>query len=251
MWGVKVVFTIYPAIDIRGGKCVRLLQGDYEKETVYGDSPYDMALSFAENGADWIHMVDLDGAKEGAPVNGEVVLQTAQELAGRAKVQVGGGIRTPADVVKYLDGGVSRVILGSAAISNPVFVKEMLALYGGERVAIGIDARDGYVATHGWLETSEVKAEELAVELVRYGAETFIMTDISRDGMLSGPNTEAIASLGKITGKQVIASGGVKGIEDIQELCRRSGEGIAGAIIGKALYTGRISLGDALEEAKK
>ncbi|MBU9712765.1 1-(5-phosphoribosyl)-5-[(5-phosphoribosylamino)methylideneamino]imidazole-4-carboxamide isomerase [Evansella tamaricis] len=246
------MFTIYPAIDIRGGKCVRLIQGDYNQETVYGDSPYDMAAGFAEKGANWIHMVDLDGAKAGEPVNHEVVLKTAKALHGRAQVQVGGGIRTKESVQSYLDGGVARVILGSAAISHPEFVKEMLSEYGGDRVAIGIDARDGYVATHGWLETSTVKAEELAEELARFGAETFIMTDISRDGMLSGPNVEAIANLGKVTGKQVIASGGVKDMDDVRELVRRyhSGEGVAGAIIGKALYTGRVSLEEALREVK-
>ncbi|MDG5786612.1 1-(5-phosphoribosyl)-5-[(5-phosphoribosylamino)methylideneamino]imidazole-4-carboxamide isomerase [Evansella sp. AB-P1] len=243
------MFTIYPAIDIRGGKCVRLLQGDYDKETVYGDSPFEMAKSFVEKGAQWIHMVDLDGAKKGEPVNHEVVLQTAQKLD--AKVQIGGGIRTRESVAKYLDSGVSRVILGSSAISDPEFVKEMLRTYGGQRVAIGIDARDGYVATHGWLQTSEVKAEELATELVQYGAETFIMTDISRDGMLSGPNVEAIANLGRVTGKQVIASGGMSEMKDVQDLLARSNDGIEGAIIGKALYTGRISLEEALLEVSK
>ncbi|WP_078594410.1 1-(5-phosphoribosyl)-5-[(5-phosphoribosylamino)methylideneamino]imidazole-4-carboxamide isomerase [Evansella clarkii] len=241
------MFTIYPAIDIRGGKCVRLIQGDYNQETVYGESPFQMAEDFAEKGASWIHMVDLDGAKEGKPVNDEEILKAARELD--ASIQVGGGIRDRNAVSRYLDGGVSRVILGSSAISDPQFVKEMLAEYGGERVAIGIDARDGYVATHGWLQTSEVKAEELALELAGYGAETFIMTDISRDGMLSGPNTEAIANLGKVTGKKVIASGGMKEMDDLRKLKERLGDGVSGAIIGKALYTGRIDLVAALKEA--
>ncbi|ADU31776.1 1-(5-phosphoribosyl)-5-[(5-phosphoribosylamino)methylideneamino]imidazole-4-carboxamide isomerase [Evansella cellulosilytica] len=243
------MFTIYPAIDIRGGKCVRLLQGDYEKETVYGDSPFTMAKSFEDKGATWIHTVDLDGAKKGEPVNHEVVLKTAQELS--ANVQIGGGIRTSASVSQYLDNGVARVILGSSAISDPAFVKEMLRTYGGKRVAIGIDARDGYVATHGWLKTSEVKAEELAQELVEFGAETFIMTDISRDGMLSGPNVEAIAALGKTTGKEVIASGGMSEMKDIADLVARIDDGVSGAIIGKALYTGRISLEEALKEVSR
>ncbi|MCD8511765.1 MAG: 1-(5-phosphoribosyl)-5-[(5-phosphoribosylamino)methylideneamino]imidazole-4-carboxamide isomerase [Bacillus sp. (in: Bacteria)] len=245
---MAATFTVYPAIDIRGGNCVRLLQGDYNKETVYGDSPLEMAKEFSKKGAEWIHMVDLDGAKQGEPVNHEVVVQTAKELAGKGKVQIGGGIRTKESVEKYLSGGVSRVILGSAAISDPEFVKEMLAIYGGMKIVIGIDARDGYVATHGWLENSSVKAEELARELVNYGAETFIMTDIARDGMLSGPNVEAIAELGRVTGKEVIASGGVSELADLQELSRRSGEGISGAIVGKALYTGRFTLEEALRE---
>ena len=243
------MFIIYPAIDIRDGKCVRLIQGDYDQETIYGDSPIEMAKSFANKGAEWIHMVDLDGAKQGAPVNDKYVLQTAQAID--AKVQIGGGIRTAETVKMYLDGGVSRVILGSAAISDPAFVKDMLSKYGGDRIAIGIDARDGLVATHGWLQTSEVKAEELAEELVQFGAETFIMTDISRDGMLSGPNVEAIAALAKKTGKSVIASGGVSQLKDITDLLQHKDSGVSGAIVGKAIYTHAISLEDALKEAKK
>lgn len=242
------MFIIYPAIDIRGGKCVRLLQGDYEKETVYGDSPVEMAKGFVEKGATWIHMVDLDGAKKGEPVNEQHVLEVAK--LPNVNVQVGGGIRTEETVHMYLQGGVSRIILGSAAISNPQFVKEMLRQYGGERIAIGIDARDGYVATHGWLQTSEVKGEELAMELVQYGAETFIMTDIARDGMMAGPNVEAIASLGRATKKNVIASGGVSNMEDIKNLLKYRDDGISGAIIGKAIYTGSISLEDVLQEVR-
>lgn len=242
-------FTIYPAIDMRGGKCVRLLQGDYDKETVYGDSPYKMAEAFAAKGASWIHMVDLDGAKAGAPVNQEHVIRAAREL--KANIQIGGGIRTPDDVAAYLDAGVTRVILGSSAISDPDFVRAMLKQYGGEKIAVGIDARDGYVATHGWLETSEVRAEELGKELADAGAETFIMTDISRDGMMSGPNVEAIANLGQATGKQVIASGGVSSMSDLEELSSYSEKGISGAIIGKALYTDKIDLSQALEEVER
>jgi phosphoribosylformimino-5-aminoimidazole carboxamide ribotide isomerase len=238
------MLTIYPAIDMRGGKCVRLLQGDYDKETVYGDSPFEMAARFEREGAEWIHMVDLDGAKEGKPVNDEYVLRAAKEL--NARIQIGGGIRNAASAARYLDAGVDRVILGSSAISDPEFVKEMLGTYGGDRVVIGIDARDGFVATHGWLETSKVEAEELALELVRFGAEWFVMTDIARDGMLSGPNTEAIAGLSDATGKKVIASGGVSSLADLTRL-KESG-GVEGAIIGKALYEGRFTLEEALRE---
>src|SRR6478752_2230409 len=168
---------IYPAIDMRDGKCVRLVQGDYDQETVYGDSPFEMAKSFAEAGAKWIHMVDLDGAKAKQRVNHEYVVRVAKELD--ARVQIGGGIRTAEDVAYYLERGVDRVILGSVAVQNPDFTKEMLATYGGDRIVIGIDARDGYVATEGWLETSEVKAEDLAREMVRFGAKIFIFTDIA------------------------------------------------------------------------
>lgn len=239
-------FTIYPAIDIRNGNCVRLLQGDYDKETVYGNSPLEMAKRFADDGASWIHVVDLDGAKAGKRINDEHVLAIASQL--NVKVQVGGGIRTAEDVAAYLDHGVDRVILGSAAINNPSFVKEMLQKYR-EKIAIGIDARDGYVATEGWLETSKVTAEQLAVELASYGAEVFIFTDISRDGMLSGPNVEAIAALATATGKEVIASGGVSQLNDLVQLKQK--QGIAGAIIGKALYTNQFTLKEALDRGEQ
>ncbi|MFS0864012.1 1-(5-phosphoribosyl)-5-[(5-phosphoribosylamino)methylideneamino]imidazole-4-carboxamide isomerase [Fredinandcohnia sp. 179-A 10B2 NHS] len=240
-------FTIYPAIDMRGGKCVRLLQGDYNQETIYGDSPFDMAQAFVNDGAEWIHMVDLDGAKAGKRVNDEYVIQVAQKL--NAKVQIGGGIRTEEDVEYYIENGVDRVILGSAAISNPAFVKKMLKIYK-EKIAIGIDAKNGYVATEGWLQTSSVKATELGVELANAGAEVFIFTDIATDGMLSGPNLEAVANLASVTGKQVIASGGVSSLADLTALSELVGQGVCGAIVGKALYTNQFSVREALQEVK-
>lgn len=236
-------FTIYPAIDMRGGKCVRLLQGDYDKETVYGDSPFDMAKLFDMEGATWIHMVDLDGAKVGKRVNDQYVTEAAEKL--NAKIQIGGGIRTEEDIAYYLERGVSRVILGSAAINQPEFVKKMLKKYG-EKIAIGIDAKEGYVATEGWIETSEVKATELGKTLADAGAEVFIFTDIAKDGMLSGPNVEAIKELADATGKEVIASGGVSQLEDIKELSKHAG--IGGAIVGKALYEKRFTVTEALNE---
>ncbi|HEU5141457.1 MAG TPA: 1-(5-phosphoribosyl)-5-[(5-phosphoribosylamino)methylideneamino]imidazole-4-carboxamide isomerase [Bacillales bacterium] len=241
-------FVLYPAIDIRGGKCVRLLQGDYDQETVYGDSPVDMARTFHEDGAEWIHTVDLDGAKKGEPINHELILDIKRQLP--VKVQVGGGIRTEADVARYLESGVDRVILGSSAISDPDFVKEMLANYGA-RIAIGIDARDGYVAVEGWTKTSEIEAGTLALELVEHGAETFIFTDISKDGTLEGPNIEAIGNLARLTGKDVIASGGVSSVEDIENLNSEKESGISGAIIGRALYTGAVTLRDALKAVNR
>ncbi|KSU87925.1 1-(5-phosphoribosyl)-5-((5-phosphoribosylamino)methylideneamino)imidazole-4-carboxamide isomerase [Priestia veravalensis] len=238
-------FSIYPAIDMRGGKCVRLLQGDYDKETVYGDSPVDMAAQFAGEGAKWIHMVDLDGAKAAKRVNNEFVLEVKKKLG--VNVQIGGGIRSEEDVAYYLENGIDRVILGSAAISNPEFVKKMLRQYG-EKIAIGIDARDVYVATEGWLETSTVKATELGKELAEAGAETFIFTDISTDGMLSGPNVEGIVSMAKATGKSVIASGGVSKLADLKALQAYEKDGVIGAIVGKALYTNQFTVSQALEE---
>ncbi|WP_413307258.1 1-(5-phosphoribosyl)-5-[(5-phosphoribosylamino)methylideneamino]imidazole-4-carboxamide isomerase [Bacillus sp. 1P10SD] len=237
--------TIYPAIDMRGGNCVRLLQGDYDKETIYGDSPFDMARSFASNGAKWIHMVDLDGAKDGKRVNDRFVIETAQKL--NVKVQIGGGIRSEEDILHYLENGVDRVIIGSIAVSNPDFAREMIKKYGG-KIAIGIDAKNGYVATHGWLDTSEFRALDLGKRFADAGAETFIFTDIATDGTLSGPNIEAVCQMAEVTGKNVIASGGVSSIEDLKALA--SEKGISGAIVGKALYENRFTLKEALALAK-
>ena len=234
--------TIYPAIDMRGGKCVRLLQGDYDKETIYGDSPFEMAKSFADAGAEWIHMVDLDGAKDGKRVNDRFVIEAAQNLD--AKVQIGGGIRTEEDILHYLENGVDRVIIGSIAVSNPEFAIEMIEKYGA-KIAVGIDAKNGYVATHGWLDTSSVKAIELAKRFADAGAETFIFTDIATDGTLAGPNIDAVCELAEVTGKNVIASGGVSSLADLQAIAQK---GIRGAIVGKALYENRFTLKEALEE---
>ncbi|MBM7652079.1 1-(5-phosphoribosyl)-5-[(5-phosphoribosylamino)methylideneamino]imidazole-4-carboxamide isomerase [Neobacillus cucumis] len=234
--------TIYPAIDMRGGKCVRLLQGDYDKETIYGDSPFAMAKSFAKAGAEWIHMVDLDGAKDGKRVNDRFVIEAAQNL--NAKVQIGGGIRSEADILHYLENGVDRVIIGSIAVSNPEFAIEMIQKYGA-KIAVGIDAKNGYVATHGWLDTSSVKAIDLGKRFADAGAETFIFTDIATDGTLAGPNIDAVWELAEVTGKNVIASGGVSSLADLQAIANK---GINGAIVGKALYENRFTLKEALEE---
>jgi phosphoribosylformimino-5-aminoimidazole carboxamide ribotide isomerase len=239
-------FTIYPAIDMRGGKCVRLLQGDYSKETIYGDSPFEMAQSFAAAGAEWIHMVDLDGAKDGKRVNDRFVIEAATQLP-NVNIQIGGGIRSEQDILHYLDNGVDRVIIGSIAVSKPEFAINMIKKYGG-RIAIGIDAKNGYVATHGWLDTSEVKAIELAKRFAEAGAETFIFTDIATDGTLSGPNIAAVCELAEVTGKKIIASGGVSSIKDLQGLA--AAKGISGAIVGKALYEQRFTLKEALAAAK-
>ncbi|MFJ5623418.1 1-(5-phosphoribosyl)-5-[(5-phosphoribosylamino)methylideneamino]imidazole-4-carboxamide isomerase [Peribacillus loiseleuriae] len=240
-------FTIYPAIDMRGGNCVRLIQGDYNQETVYGDSPFDMAKSFANQGAEWIHMVDLDGAKAGGRINDSYVIQAAKELG--ANIQIGGGIRTEADVVHYLERGVERVILGSAAVSDPGFTKTMLGKYG-KHIAIGIDAKDGKVATHGWLQTSETTAIELGKALADEGAEVFIVTDIATDGMLSGPNVEGIVAMAEATGKGVIASGGISSLKDLITLKEYQNQGVIGAIVGKAIYTNRFTVKEALEKVR-
>ncbi|WP_226678886.1 1-(5-phosphoribosyl)-5-[(5-phosphoribosylamino)methylideneamino]imidazole-4-carboxamide isomerase [Mesobacillus jeotgali] len=237
-------FTIYPAIDMRGGKCVRLLQGDYDKETVYGDSPFEMAKKFADEGAEWIHMVDLDGARDGKRVNDKFVIQAAKSLG--ANVQIGGGIRSEADINHYLDNGVTRVIIGSIAVSNPEFAEEMVRKYGA-KIAIGLDAKNGYVATHGWLNTSEVSAVDLGKRFADAGAETFIFTDIATDGTLAGPNVDATRQLALETGKSVIASGGVSSLDDLAALRQLHEDGVSGAIVGKAIYEGRFSVKSALE----
>lgn len=238
-------FTIYPAIDILNGKCVRLLQGDYEKGTVYGNSPFEMAKRFVEDGAEWIHVVDLDGAKTGKRVNHQHVAQVTSKLP--VKVQVGGGIRTESDIEYYLQKGAARIILGSAAISNPPFVEAMLKKYG-EQIAIGIDAKDGYVSIEGWIKTSQLKAIDLAKELVEKGAKTFIFTDIQTDGMLSGPNVEAVLEMARETKASIIASGGVSSLEDLKRLNALRLEGVSGVIVGKAIYTKRVRLKEALME---
>lgn len=239
-------FILYPAIDIRDGQCVRLFKGDYAQETVYGH-PLEMAQKWVEQGAEWIHLVDLDGAKAGEPVNHELIVQIAQEV--NVPVQIGGGIRHIEQVEAYLSKGIERVILGTSAIKNPEFVKEALRQFGA-RIAIGLDARNGFVATEGWLESSEVRTEELALRLVEQGAETFIFTDISKDGTLAGPNLEATAELAEKVGKEVIASGGVSSLKDIRDLSVLSPKGVAGAIVGKALYQPVFTLEEALVIAK-
>ncbi|WP_019640597.1 1-(5-phosphoribosyl)-5-[(5-phosphoribosylamino)methylideneamino]imidazole-4-carboxamide isomerase [Paenibacillus fonticola] len=240
-------FIIYPAIDIRGGKCVRLVQGDYGRETVYNDNPVEVAKAWEAQGGSFIHLVDLDGAKAGHPVNDELIGEIARSV--QVPVQVGGGLRTLDDVKRLLSLGVSRVILGTAAIEDRQFTETVLGTYG-DKAAIGIDARNGFVATRGWLETSEVQAEELAKELAAKGAETFIFTDISRDGMMQGPNVDAIVSLAKASGRTVIASGGVTVQDDLLRLAAHAHEGVGGAIVGKALYTNNIDLASAIQAIK-
>jgi phosphoribosylformimino-5-aminoimidazole carboxamide ribotide isomerase len=232
---------------MRNGKCVRLLQGDYDKETVYSDSPFDMAKQFAESGAKWIHMVDLDGAKGGKRINDSFVIQVAKEL--NVNVQIGGGIRSESDVIHYLEHGIKRVIIGSMAVEKPSFAIEMIKKYG-KHIAVGIDAKDGYVATHGWLNTSEVKADDLGKRFADAGVDSLIFTDIATDGMLSGPNLEALAEMAKETGKQIIASGGVSHLADLIALRALSYQGVTGAIVGKALYERKFTLEEALKEVK-
>ncbi len=233
---------IYPAIDIRGGNCVRLLKGDYSQETVYGSSPAEAALKWQSCGADFIHVVDLDGAKSGGSENRAAVGEICSSV--NVPVQQGGGIRTMADVDEAIALGVSRVIIGTAAVENPLFVSRAVEKYGG-RIAVGIDARDGFAATDGWTKISGTAAVELAKKMESLGVETVIYTDIATDGTLKGPNVRAMAEMAEKTGLKVIASGGV-GCE--ADLCALSQTGVEGVIVGKALYSGKIRLEDVVNK---
>ncbi|MXQ52748.1 1-(5-phosphoribosyl)-5-[(5-phosphoribosylamino)methylideneamino]imidazole-4-carboxamide isomerase [Shimazuella alba] len=241
-------FTIYPAIDIRNGKCVRLIQGDYNQETIFHDQPLEMAQQWVAQGAKWLHLVDLDGARSGELTNSKVIKEIVRETG--ISIQVGGGVRDMDRLEYLLSIGVTRVIIGSAAIDNPSFVKEALAKYA-DQIAIGLDARDGYVATHGWLNQATVTAEELAKQMAELGAATFIVTDIAKDGLLSGVNGDIATQIANVSGAEVIASGGVATINDIKQLKTLESRGVTGVIVGKALYMGSVNLADALEEANR
>ena len=236
---------IYPAIDLKNKQVVRLYKGDYAKVTVYSDNPVATALSFKEAGAGNIHLVDLDGAKEGSPVNYGVIKDIVSET--QLFAEVGGGIRDMRRIENYLKAGAGRVILGTAALENPDFLAEAVKEFGGS-VAVGIDAKDGKVATRGWLDLSDTDAAEFAVRVRDAGVKTIIYTDISKDGTLSGTNMEVYGKLVKIGGLNVIASGGITYIDEIRQLAR---VGVYGAILGKALYAGLLNLADALRAAEE
>lgn len=235
---------IWPAIDLIGGRCVRLEQGDYQRETVFSDDPAAMARSFEQQGAKHLHLVDLDGAKAGKPCNTEVIRKIVETVD--MQCEVGGGIRDEDAIVTLLDAGLSRVVLGTAALKQPAWFREMCAKYP-QRLALGIDARNGFVATEGWLETSETDAIEMARQFAGVPLAAIIYTDIATDGMLQGPNTTAMAQMQRAVDVPVVASGGVTTVDDVASLTQA---GLAGAIIGRALYEGTISLPGALEAAK-
>lgn len=239
---------IYPAIDIRGGRCVRLTEGRFDAETVFADDPAEMALKWAGLGAEFLHLVDLDGALAGEGKNVPVIERILQSV--NIPVQLGGGIRNLETIEKLLSLGVNRLILGSAAVKNPQLVEEACKKYPGH-IAVGIDAKNGDVAIEGWGKGSGVAATELAKKMAAYGVETIIYTDISRDGMLSGVNVEATAALARACGVPIIASGGVASLEDIRRVKAVESDGVQGCIIGKAIYTGAVDLKAALALAKE
>jgi phosphoribosylformimino-5-aminoimidazole carboxamide ribotide isomerase len=230
---------LFPAIDLRAGRVVRLLQGDYARETVYGDDPVAVARSFVESGATWIHIVDLDAARSGDPVNRPVVAAVARELAGRARVQTGGGVRTLDDARSLADAGVARVVMGSAAVSDPSLVTAAAQVVP---VAVGLDHRAGSVAVHGWTSDSGVALDEALGWFP--DASAFVITDISRDGMLVGPDTDGLRRAASASAVPVIASGGVSTLDDVRTLADIPG--LAGVITGKALYEGRFTVAAAV-----
>jgi phosphoribosylformimino-5-aminoimidazole carboxamide ribotide isomerase len=230
---------LYPAIDLRDGKVVRLLQGDYAQQTTYGDDPVAVALGFAEAGAPWIHVVDLDAARSGSPVNRPVVAAIAAAVAGRARVQTGGGVRSVGDAQALADAGVARVVMGSAAVADPSLVELAARVVD---VAVGLDHRGGEIAVHGWTEGSGVSLDDALGWFP--SAAAFVITDIARDGMLGGPDVDGLAAAAAATRIPVIASGGVATLDDVAVLGRVPG--IAGVITGKALYEGRFTVAEAL-----
>lgn len=231
---------IFPAIDLRGGQVVRLLKGDYDQMTVYGDDPLAVAKDFASKGAEFLHVVDLDGAKDGDNPNFDVVAALAKESG--LKVEIGGGIRSEETIKKYIDAGVFRVILGTIAVKDPAFTTEMIRKYG-DKIAVGVDISGRNVAIHGWTEVSDISVDEIFSKLAGDGVSCIICTDISKDGAMEGTNRALYKELGEKYPVDIVASGGVSSMEDVKALKEM---GVYGAIIGKAIYTGDIDLEEAI-----
>ncbi len=239
---------VFPAIDLKQGQVVRLAEGDMDRATVYGDNPAAQAMLFAEAGSQYLHVVDLDGSFAGRAENREAVEAILEAFAGH--VQLGGGIRTREAVAGWFDLGVSRVVMGTAALKDPQFVKDMAREYPGG-IVVAVDARDGMVATEGWAEVSDVSIVDMARRFEDAGVASLLFTDIGRDGLLKGCNIDATVDLARRTDLPVIASGGVKGLDDIRLLGLHAGDGIEGVITGRALYDGRLDLAAAIAMAEK
>jgi len=236
---------IYPAIDIKNGQCVRLKQGRFDDMTVYGNDPLGIARKFVAAGATYLHVVDLDGARMGTGYNQEVIKKIIDTF--NIPVQTGGGIRTMRDIEERIAIGVSRVILGTTAVSNPEIIKEAVKIYG-EKIAVGIDAVNGRVAIQGWEKVSEISAMELCKQMKQFGVKTIIYTDITKDGMMVGPNIESTKEIIDATGINIITSGGISAMMDIEKADQIGSQGV---IIGKALYQGALNLSDAVNRFEK
>lgn len=234
---------IIPAIDLKDGACVRLKQGRMEDDTVFSDDPIGVAAQWVEQGARRLHLVDLNGAFAGTPINGEIVRAIAQRWPS-LPIQIGGGIRSLETIEAYVQAGVSWVILGTKAVKEPSFVREACKAFPG-KVIVGIDAKDGWVATDGWAEVSSIQAVDLAKQFKADGISAIVYTDIARDGMMQGVNVEATAKLAHDSGLPIIASGGVTNLDDIHRLMAVKNDGIVGAITGRAIYEGTLDLGQA------
>lgn len=236
---------ILPAIDILGGKCVRLYKGEYGTARKVAESPVETVKSFSKDGARYVHLVDLDGAKDGKDVNTELFFTLRKSVD--AFIELGGGIRNMETVEKYINGGIDRVILGSAAVKNPEFLKRTLDKYG-EKISVGIDAKDGFVSTSGWLETENVNYLDFAERMESLGVKNIIFTDISKDGTLEGPNLDMLKKLSERVNIDITASGGIRDISDIENL---RNEGLYGAICGRSIYDGTLSLSEALSVCER
>ncbi|MFO1242807.1 MAG: 1-(5-phosphoribosyl)-5-[(5-phosphoribosylamino)methylideneamino]imidazole-4-carboxamide isomerase [Rickettsiales bacterium] len=241
-----MTLTLYPAIDLKNGQCVRLLRGDMDKATVFAEKPSEQAKTFETAGFKWLHLVDLNGAIEGRPVNAEAVASIRKTVS--MPIQLGGGIRTIEQISYWLEAGITRVILGTVALKNPALVNEACKLFPGT-IAVGIDARGGKVAVEGWVETSEVKATDLAKSFEDSGVSAIIYTDIGRDGALMGPNIDETLALAQAVRIPIILSGGVSSIRDVENINAVAAQGISGAIIGRALYERTILPEEALRIA--
>lgn len=242
------MFTIYPAIDLRNGSVVRLKQGDPSQQTVYSDDPVAMAKRWTGEGAGWIHVVNLDGAfgdAQAARANRKALAAIAS--ATQAKIQFGGGVRSLADAKAAFDAGANRVVIGTAAAENPELIAQVITQYGAERLVVGLDSRNGMIVTHGWQSAMEITAAELGNRMREMGVIHALYTEVARDGMFTGTAAELTAALAQMTDLHVIASGGVRNLEDIKELLLYAPRGVSGVVVGRALYEGKLSLREAIQ----
>ena len=244
------LFTLYPAIDIKDGKCVRLLFGEMEKETVYNNSPLDQAMWFIDQGANWLHIVDLDAAVTGKNVNKRVIEKILYKLHNKVKIQIGGGIRNINDIDFWIKNSVNRVILGTLALENPSFINQLSEEYS-KKIVVGADVRNGMIASHGWKKQSDIIAVDLIKDLSSSIVSSVIYTDITKDGSLKGVSLEQTVKFAKSIPHSVIASGGVSSLNDISRLAKQFSNGVQGVIVGRALYDKKFSFSDALQKIKE